>query len=392
MDSIKLARDYQNLCVEIRRDLHKIPELGLSLPKTSQYIKNKLDEFKVSYKEYLDGNGISATIFGKEKGKCLAIRADMDGLNIIEETNLLYKSKNYGNMHACGHDFHMAVALTALKILSLNKNEFKGCVKFIFQPGEELPGGAKPMIDEGVLENPHVDFAISMHGGVLSDQNLFTFAFKKNEIMASMDTFEIDVIGKSGHGARPHETIDPIVISAEIISALQRIISRDISPVENGLISVCKISGGVSQNIIAERVNMLGTARSLNEDIRDIIERRIKEVSEGIAKTHGARALVKYRRYYPVLKNDELLTEKIKNITENLFPNDTLILDRPSMGGEDFAFFAKEVPSTYIFFKNPKIHDDGKFYPNHNSKFDLDEDSFYKAVAVFVESAYRLLN
>lgn len=391
MDTIKLAKENQALCVKIRRDLHKIPELGIDLPKTVSYVKNILDEYGIAYKEYVNGNGLVATIKGCEEGKCLGIRADMDALPIMEETDLPFKSIHEGRMHACGHDSHTAIALTAAKILSENTDKFKGHIKFIFQPGEELPGGAKPMIDEGALKNPDVDFVIGMHGGRLVDEELGSFGFMENEIMASMDSFDIDVFGKSGHGARPNEAVDPIVISAEIITGLQRIISRDISPVENGLISVCKIEGGVSQNIIPDRVHMVGTARALNEDVRDIIEKRIKEVAQGIARTHGGDARVNYKRYYPVVNNDPDFTEKVKSITEGIFPDDTTYLKRPTMGGEDFAFFGQYVPSTFILFTNPKLHEDGKVYPNHNSKFDLDEDSFYKAVAVFVEAALKLL-
>lgn len=392
MDIKEISRANQDLCVKMRRDLHKIPELRLDLPKTVAYVKKRLDEFDIEYKEYVNGNGIVANIEGKSPGKCLAIRADMDALPVVEETGAEYSSTHLGCMHACGHDSHTAIALTAAKILSENKDKFKGNVKFIFQPGEEIPGGAKPMIEEGVLINPDVDFVIGMHGGMLADQKIGTFGFRKNEMMASMDTFEIDVYGKSGHGARPNEAIDPIIISAEIITALQRIISRDISPVDNGVISVCKIQGGSSQNIIPDKVSMLGTARSFSEKVRDIIEKRIEEVACGIAKVHGGQAEVNYKRFYPILENDPEFTKRVKNITEKLFPGDTLYLKRPTMGGEDFAYFGKEVPSTFIFFSNPKIYEDGQVYPNHNGRFDLDESTFYKAVAVFVKIALEVLN
>ncbi|MDD7305355.1 MAG: M20 family metallopeptidase [Peptoniphilaceae bacterium] len=392
MDSISLAKENQDLCVKMRRDLHMIPELELDLPKTSSYVKEKLEEFGISYEEYINGNGIVATIKGNGEGKCLAIRADMDALPVLEQTGAHYASTHPGKMHACGHDSHTAIALTAAKIVKENSDKFKGYVKFIFQPGEEIPGGAKPMIDQGALKNPDVDFVVGMHGGRLADEKIGTFGFKKNEMMAAMDTFEIDVLGKSGHGASPNEAIDPIVVAAEIISSLQTIISRDISPVENGVISVCKIEGGSSQNIIPDKVHMLGTARSLNEDVRDIIEKRISEVSEAIALAHGAKAKVTYKRYYPVVDNDPEFTERVKAIAENLFPGQSLYLKRPTMGGEDFAFYGKEVPATFIFFTNPKVYEDGSIYPNHNCKFDLDESSFYKAVALFVETVFKVLN
>lgn len=392
MNTKELAKENLDLCIKMRRDLHKIPELGVDLPKTVAYVKDRLDEFKIPYKEYMNGNALVAILEGNGPGKCLGLRADMDALPITEATGAEYESIHKGRMHACGHDSHTAILLTAAKILSENRNKFKGTIKFIFQPGEELPGGAKPMIEEGALKNPNVDFVIGMHGGKLVDEKIGSFGFMKNEIMASMDSFEIDVYGKSGHGARPNETIDPIVISAEIITAIQRIVSRDISPVENGLISVCQIEGGYSQNIIPDKVHMVGTARALNEGVRDTIERRIKEISEGIATIHGGSAKVNYKRYYPVVKNDPDFTEKVMKISEGIFPDDTIYLKKPTMGGEDFAFYGKEAPSTFIMFINPKVYPDGKVYPNHSSKFDLDEDSFYKPLALFLEAARKLLS
>lgn len=392
MDAIKLAKENLDLCIKMRRNLHMIPELELNLPKTVAYVKKMLDQFDVGYEEYVDGNGIVGIVKGKADGGCLAFRADMDALPIDEETGLEFSSTHPGRMHACGHDSHVAILLTVAKILSENKDKFNGCVKFIFQPGEEIPGGARLMIEEGALKNPDVDHVIGMHGGKIGDNESGSFGFKKNEMMASMDTFEIDVYGKSGHGARPHEAIDPILISAEIITSLQTIVSRNIAPVESGVVSVCKIKGGTSQNIIPEKVNLLGTTRSLNEEVRDTIEKRIKELAEGIALSYGGYADVYYKRYFPVVENDPNLTERLKDIAEKIFPGQTVYLKRPTMGGEDFAFYGKEVPSSFIFFSNAKAHKDGIVYPNHSSKFDLDEESFYKPVAVFVQTAFKFLS
>ena len=391
MDYIKLARDNEDLCIEMRRELHKIPELELELPKTVAYVKSKLDDFGLSYKEYVNGNGLSVLIEGSEPGKCLAIRADMDALPVHEETGLEFASTHPGKMHACGHDSHTAIALTAAKILNENKDKLKGSVKFIFQPGEEIPGGAKPMIEEGVLENPKVDFIIGMHGGHLAEIPRGSIAFKDNEMMAAMDKFTIEVNGKGGHGASPHLAIDPIVISGEILLGLQKIISREIAPVDSALVSVCKINGGFTQNIIPDKVEMMGTARSLDEDVRDVVEKRIGEICDGIAKTYGGSADVNYERFYPVLNNDPEFTGQIRSIVTDILPEDVFELRKPVMGGEDMAFYQKEVPGCFMFLSNLAEHSDGVCYPNHNSKFNLDESLFYKGVATFIASAFELL-
>ena len=391
MDYIKLAKDNEDLCIEMRRELHKIPELELNLPKTVAFVKSKLDEFGIKYKEYVNGNGLSALIEGSLPGKCLAIRADMDALPVTEETGLDFESTHPGKMHACGHDSHTAIALTAAKIINENKDKLKGSVKFIFQPGEEIPGGAKPMIEEGVLENPKVDFIVGMHGGHLADVPRGSIAFKENEMMAAMDKFTIEVNGKGGHGASPHAAVDPIIISAEILLGLQKIISREIAPVDSAVVSVCKIDGGFTQNIIPDKVNMMGTSRALDEDVRDIVEKRISEISDGIARTYGGSAKVNYQRFNPVLDNDPEFTNQIKSIVSKMIPEDVFEMRKPVMGGEDMAFYQKEVPGCFMFLSNLKEHSDGICYPNHSPRFNLDESLFYKGVATFVASAFEIL-
>jgi len=391
MDSVQLAKENEELIIKIRRDLHAIPELELELPKTVAYVKAKLDEWGISYKELVNGNAIVALIEGSSPGQCIAVRADMDALPVQEETGLEFASTHKGCMHACGHDSHAAMALVTAKIVNEHKDSLKGSVKFLFQPGEEIPGGAKPMIDEGALENPKVDYFISIHSGALSNLGQGKIGFKENELMASMDRFSLKVTGKGGHGASPHNAVDPIIISAEILMAIQKIISREISPVDNGVVSVCKIDGGFTQNIIPDEVNMLGTARALNEETRDTIEKRIGEIAKGIAQTYGGDAFLNYERMYPVLKNDPEFTKYVKSLAENILPDTIVDIEKPTMGGEDAAFFLQEVPGTYMFMDNIEPHTDGVRYPNHNSKFNLDESDFYKGVAIFLETIFNKL-
>lgn len=391
MDFIELAKENQALCIEMRRDLHRIPELGLNLPKTVAYIKKRLESFGLSYKELVNGNALVTTIEGKPGDKCLAIRADMDALP-IEETGLDFRSTHPFCMHACGHDSHTAVALTLAKIFAENKDKFKGKIKLIFQPGEEFPGGAKPMIDQGALEDPKVDYIVGMHGGRIMDFDFGKIAFKKNAMMASMDKFSIRVKGKGGHGAHPEQTVDPIVIASQIVLNLQTIISRNIEAVNGALISVCKIDGGFAQNIIPENVTMEGTVRTFNENDRDLIEKRMREVVNYTAKAGGGEAFLDYQRYYPVLNNNPDFTEECKKIVEKIFPLDVIYLDKATTVAEDFAFFGQEIPASFIFLSSSKVNPDGSVYPHHNSKFDLDESQFYKAIATFLAIAFEKLS
>lgn len=391
MDILKLARDNESYAIEVRRELHKIPELELELPKTVEFITNELKKLGVEYDLLVNGNAIVATIEAEDSnGPCIGIRADMDALPILEETGLEFASTHVGRMHACGHDGHSAMALTTLKILAENRNIFKGKVKFLFQPGEEIPGGAKPMLDEGALENPRVDYILGLHeGGLVKNMDKGAVYFKEGSMMASMDKFIIKVKGKGGHGANPQDTIDPVVISAEIILAVQKIISREIAPTSSALISICQINGGSSQNIIPDEVVLVGTARTLNEKDRDTVENRLTAICKGIANTYGGDSEVEYNRMYPVLVNDSKVTKLVREAAEELFPEDVRELETANMGGEDMAFFLQEVPGCYFFMSNLKDVG-GKVHPHHNSKFDVDEEEFYKGIAIFLNTIRKL--
>lgn len=392
MKSIDLAKEIEDEIIRDRRELHKIPELQLELPQTVNYITNELNKNDIEYKLLVDGNAIVAEI-GKNDGKCIAIRADMDALPIEEETGDEFASTHKGCMHACGHDSHAAMALGAAKILKKIENELNGKVKIFFQPGEEIPGGAKPMIDEGAMENPKVDAVIGMHAGTLFDGvNKGSFGYKKGPMMAAMDRFKIIITGKGGHGARPHQVIDPIIIISEINLGLQKIISREIDPNIPALISVCQIHGGTTQNIIPNTVWEEGTVRNLNEDTRDFIERRMGEIAEYIAKAYGAKAELIYERFYPTVINDSDFTEFVKNTAIDMFGEGSMIeLKNPTMGGEDVSFFLNEAPGTFLALENPRVYPDGKIYPHHNSKFDIDESLMYRGTALFVEVVRRFL-
>ncbi|GAB6110013.1 M20 metallopeptidase family protein [Fusibacter bizertensis] len=384
--------EIQNDMVRWRRALHQIPEIGLKLPQTVTYVTNVLkEELNLNYELLLDGNAIVVLIQGEKPGKTIALRADMDGLAIVEETSLPFASKN-GNMHACGHDGHTAMLLGAAKFLTNNKDQFNGTVKLLFQPGEEGPGGAKPMIEEGALENPKVDAIFGIHEGNISKElKTGNLAFKKGPMMASSDSLVITIKGKGSHGAYPQDSVDPIVIAAELILSLQQIVSREINPSEAAVISICMVHSGTALNIIPEETKLGGTVRTLNQDTREFIAKRIKEISSGIALAKRAEIVVEHTFKYPALVNDEEITELAMNAAKTLYPEDVITLKEAIMGGEDMAFFLEKVPGCYAYLSNPK-QVEGEIYPHHNSKFDVDESYFQNGANLLVQVAIDFLS
>lgn len=375
-----------------RRDLHQIPELNLELPRTSKYIRDKLDEMGIEYHTLINGNAVVGIIRGDQEGKTIALRADMDALPILEETGLPFASTN-GCMHACGHDGHVAMLLGAAKILSKSRNKLKGNVKLFFQPGEEYPGGALPMIKEGCMENPNVDAVIGLHAGLISkDVEKGKIGVSYGPMMASMDRIFIKIKGKGSHGAYPEESVDPISIAAEVISALQRIISREIRAVEPAVLSITRIQGGFNQNIIPDKVELEGTVRTFNNETRKFIAKRIEEITKGITQAMRADYELQYDFKYPPLINSEEFTRFFVESAKKIIPEEDIFEMRyPVMGGEDMAYFLEKAPGTFFFLSNPG-EIDGVVHPHHSSKFDIDESLLYKGTALFVQTVIDFLN
>lgn len=393
MDIVSEVKKYEEELIKFRRELHKTPEIGLNTFKTAELIKKILEKNKIEYENYLNNNGVVAVIDSGKEGKCLGVRADMDGLEIKEETDLSFKSTN-GNMHACGHDSHMAGLLTTLLILNNNKDKFRGKIKFIFQPGEEYPGGAEIMIKEGVLKNPTVDAIIALHaGGIFPEVPKGKIGVKNGRLMASMDKFNIEVLGQGGHGSTPENTIDPIPVMCDIVQAINKIKSREIPLNEHVTISVCKIQAGFNQNIIPSKGEIEGTVRTYNDEIRSYIRDRMEEITK--AYTRGNRCSYKfsYNWKYPYLENNKEITDKLRNSVKKVLGEEDLYeIESMSMAGEDMSYYLREIPGTFFTLSNLKADKEGKTYPNHNSKFDLDESLLWKGVAVFIQFALDFLN
>lgn len=380
---------------ENRRYIHMHPELSFREYNTSSFIQKKLDEMGIKYVSGIAENGICAYIYGNKNiesksMKSILIRADMDALPIDEVSDKPYKSQNKNVMHACGHDAHVAVLLGVCKVLNNFKDKFGGVVKAVFQPGEETSGGALPMIEEGVLENPHTDVCVALHCD--SDLDCGTIRVKPGSLYASPDDFRITVKGKGGHGAEPHNCIDPIMISANIIQALNNLISRETDPFDNAVISVGSIHGGSATNIIPDSVEIQGTARSLTNEVRGFLKKRIGETAEGICKTFGAECEYEYTELFPPLINDEKLAEDVYDSACRSIGKDKCVWGgAPTMAGEDFSYFSQNRPSV-LFKLGCRNKSLGIVSLIHHSSFDIDENCLKTGVKVFVGFVLDYLN
>jgi amidohydrolase len=382
-----------------RRELHRIPETGIHTPNTQAFICAELDKMGIPYRKDVGGDGctgVVALIEGKQpgSGKVFAVRADCDGLPIVEETGLPFSSTNE-NMHACGHDAHSAIALGTAKIIKENADKLEGRVKILFQPGEEGnpvgPGGAKRMLDDGALENPRPDVIAGLHVGKLgSSLALGAFGFRRESLMACMDRFEIVVKGVGSHGSAPQNSVDPIMIAAQIISAIQTIVSREFSPLVPVVISFGSIHAGSAFNIIPSECKLSGTIRALKNDIRKTLAQRIGEIAKSVAE--GMRGSVEYDFNWdgpaPVVNNPGVAAD-FEKVAETLFPGEVVEMEEPNMGGEDMAFFLDTVPGVFFFF-NTCDAEKHKYY-HHNSKFDIDDTILWKGSAVMSAMAFQWL-
>lgn len=382
------AKKIEDEIINLRRQFHMIPELHTELPLTTHIIKQYLNKLGLEYRTYSNG-GITAVIEGNNDGPTIAFRSDMDALPVKEETGLDFSSKHEGKMHACGHDAHIAMLLGAAKILAENKNEIDGKVVLIFQPAEETTGGAEKMINEGCLSSPKVDRFISMHvGNLFPKVTTGKFGVRKGSMMAAVASFNVTVKGVGGHGARPHECIDPILISCEIIQSIQKIVSREIDPIHGAVITVGMINGGSIVNVIPEEVSFGGTVRTLTLEDSDYIEKRLKKLIVSIAEGNGAEAEVDYIKYYPPTINDSEVTDFLENCAQKIVGKENIvIIDEPETGTEDVAYYINNVPGSFGILGSSKAHSDGNIYPHHNSKFCLDESVFWIGTAVFVQCA-----
>ncbi|MGL5515081.1 MAG: M20 metallopeptidase family protein [Sporomusa sp.] len=391
MDINKLAIELQEQIVQWRRDLHQIPELGNELPLTSKYVQDHLNEMGIPFVTMVNGSGILATIKGKGPGKTVAIRADMDALPVTEEAPVTFKSSN-GKMHACGHDSHTAMLLGAAKILHEHKDELKGTVKLIFQPGEESPGGARLMIEEGCLDG--VDAIFGQHIGCLIPgvKDSGKIIVSRGNLMACRDAFKIKIIGRGAHSSTPENSIDPIAIAAQVINGIYMIKARENSALCPLVVSVCMVHGGSASNIIPETVEMEGSTRAIDKETREMIAKRIEDVVKGICATYGATYEYEFIWDYDITINNPEMADLVIQSAKDLGMGDDVQLQSGAiMGSEDMSFYFNKIPGAFYFLSSI-AEQDGHVYGHHNPKFMLDESVFSKGTALFVKIAKNYLD
>jgi amidohydrolase len=375
-------RNLQPQLVEWRRRFHQYPELGFEEFSTAKFVSQKLTEWGIDHQTGIAKTGIVAIIKSNHPGPVFAIRADMDALPIQEENQVPYRSQHHGIMHACGHDGHTAIALGTAYYLSTHRDQFKGTVKIIFQPAEEGPGGAKPMIESGVLQNPDVEAIIGLH--LWNNLELGTIGVRSGPLMAAVECFNCTIYGKGGHGAMPEQTVDSIVISAQIINALQTIVSRNVNPLDSAVVTVGELHAGTALNVIADTAKMSGTVRYFNPELENFIGKRIESIIAGICNSHGAEYELNYWQLYPPVINDHYLTELVESVAMEVIETPFGIVPQcQTMGGEDMSFFLQEIPGCY-FFLGSANKSKGLNFPHHHPHFDFDESVLCMGVEIFV--------
>ena len=395
--------EIEDKLIEWRRDFHQNPELSNREFKTAKKIAKHLTDIGLQVETNIAKTGVVAILEGDQPGKVIAIRADIDGLPVTERNDLDFKSEvkttflntETGVMHACGHDTHIAILMATAEVLSKHKDKIKGSIKFIFQPAEEGPppgeeGGAKLMIKEGVLENPKVDAIFGLH--INSQTPVGTIKYKTGGIMASVERFVINVRGKQTHGSQPWSGVDPILISAKIIDGLQTIISREADLTnEAAVITVGKITSGTRFNIIPESSEMIGTVRTLDPKMREMIEKRMKDMVEGIAKAYGGEASIIFQNNTSITYNDEELTARILPSLQTVAREENVIIMKATTGGEDFSFFQEKVPGVY-FFLGGMTAGNTESFPHHTPDFMIDESGLLLGVKAFTQISIDYLN
>ena len=355
-----------------RRQIHRRPELGFQEHETSALVARELGELGLELRTGVARTGVVGLLDSGRPGPTLLVRADMDALPLSEDTRKEYASEVDGRMHACGHDGHVAMALGAARVLAARRERLKGRVKFVFQPAEEGPGGAQPMIAEGVLQDPRVDAAVGLH--LWNDLEVGRLGIGRGPIMAATDEFHARVEGVGGHGAYPHDAVDPVLAAAAAVVALQSIVARNLSPVEPGVVTVGQLHAGTAINIIPRHAELSGTVRSYTEGARKLLLERVGQVIETIAAAYGARASVRIERGYPATVNDDAMASFCAGVARSIFGEAGVIDPERSMGAEDMSYYLREVPGCFMFLGS-RNSAKGCDAPHHSPLFDFDEDA-----------------
>jgi amidohydrolase len=386
LDDIKnIAQKLAPRLIEIRRHIHSHPELSGQEAQTATYVAGVLSSCGIHVKEMIGKTGLIGELKGKgDRPDFLAVRADMDALPIVEKTGLDFSSRYVGIMHACGHDIHTTVGLGTAMVLSELSEPLAGNMRFLFQPAEEIAQGASWMVTDGVMENVAAIYGVHVFPSIPAG----SVGIRYGALTAAADDLQVTIIGESGHGARPHEAVDAIWIAAQVISSLQQAISRMQNPLHPVVLTIGKISGGRAPNVIADRVELLGTVRCLHPDTHARLPEWIEQIVSDVCHTYKAACEINYRRGVPGVYNDTGLTQMLEMAAKEAWGSDrVLILPEPSLGAEDFSVYLQHAPG--MMFRLGVGYSDKPNYPLHHPQFDADESSILTGVVTLAYAAYK---
>jgi amidohydrolase len=379
--TLEAQNEFKTL-VQDRRDFHRHPEMGFNEHRTSKIVAQRLMSLGMEVQTRVGQTGVVGLLEGDLPGPIVLLRFDMDALPLTEDTGLEFSSTNPGVMHACGHDGHMSMGLGIARIMARYRHKIAGTLKFVFQPAEEGLGGAFAMIADGVLEKPRPDVAFAMH--LWNKIPLGQAWVTDGPAMSASSRFELTITGRGGHGASPHETVDPILASAHVISALQSIVSRNIDPQESVVISVGQIVGGTTYNVIPENVLIKGSVRSFSNEIHRMLYRRILETASSVAAGFGCAVALETVVIVAAVVNDAEVAGRVRQSANKVLGSEN-VLDRKEMASEDMGYMLEEIPGCYFFIGSAKGKDE-LTYPHHHPRFDIDEQAMINGVAVMGEA------
>jgi len=391
MDQPLLLRDAESISGSLtawRRDLHQHPELGFHEQRTAGIIAQSLRDLGLEVQTGVAETGVVALLEGGRPGRTLLLRWDMDALPIVEATGAAYASLEPGRMHACGHDGHVAIGLGVARLLHAQRKAWPGRIKLVFQPAEEGLGGAERMIAAGVLENPTPEIALGVH--LWNSRPVGWVGITDGPMMAGAELVEIEIQGSGGHGAAPHQAQDPVVAAAQVISALQTVVARNIDPRATAVVSITQVHGGEAFNVIPERAVLRGTIRTFEPDVRQTVLRRVEQVAAGIAGAMDCTARVRLTPLTPPVVNDPRIAGRVRAVARRTLPGTSIDESERSMVSEDMAFFLRSVPGCFVFVGSANAAR-GLDAPHHNPGFDFDEAALPRAAALLAGAAIDLL-
>jgi amidohydrolase len=369
--------------VERRRDLHRHPELAFQETRTAGIVASTLHDLSLEVQTGIGKTGVVALLEGDHDGPTVLIRADMDALPIHEQNETEYVSQSPGVMHACGHDGHTTIALAVARMLSQRRHEIRGRIKFVFQPAEEIGKGAQAMIDDGVLRDPRPDVSLGLH--LWNELPVGTVGVTSGPCMSAADIWQCVISGSGGHGAQPSLTRDPVVAAAQVIVALQTIVSRNVDPLDTAVVTVGSLHSGEAFNVIPPTAELKGTLRTYKKETRELIQRRLREVCEGVAAAMGCQAELEIDPMTLAVSNDPVLADRVAGVAAGVVGADNVRRDVRTMGSEDVSLLMDDIPGCF-FFVGSANSGQGLNYPHHNPRFDIDEAAFPIAASILAQA------